>query len=150
MWVWLTSVPYYLRALFSNKLLISCSSRECTCEIGCQFFHPIELVKIGWGKEVRFRLPSNRFISKAYDYFYIFLSVTQRLEKPFLNRKTIPFETGKEGSLSQYAAPNDWWIINHTDHMSMSPDGEFLFLQNYRFEGLAVFAICEFFWKVTE
>ena len=62
-----------------------------------------------------------------------------------LSGNTIPFEIGKESSLSQYAAPNDWWIINYTDHMSMSPDGAFLFLQNYRFEGLAVFAICEIF-----
>ena len=62
----------------------------------------------------------------------------------FLPKKTIPFDLGKEGSLGEYSAPNNWWIINYTAHITMR-DGEFLFMQNYGFEGISVFAICENF-----
>jgi hypothetical protein len=63
----------------------------------------------------------------------------------FLPGETIPFNIGKEGFASFYYGPNDWSVISFTDHISMFDDGTLLFLQNYRFEGLAVFAVCEGF-----
>lgn len=87
----------------------------------------------------------NKYIEERFKLRVTPQAITFGEDFGFLSKETIPFNVGKEGFASFYHAPNEWSVISFTDHISMFDDGTFLFLQNYRFEGLAVFATCEEF-----